>query len=127
MSPSPKKVVYKERDDHLVRAHTTVGAQSVPQDSMDINKTQSKANLGEKSPEDPRCQDTTGDGAASARQETLSKRSHDSPRVGKIPKGDDDRYTHNVSSQGTLIKQQAMVIAQQQELLKKQGVEVEKL
>ena len=94
MSPNPTEVVYKEQDDHLVRAHTTVDAQSIPQDSMDINKTQSKATLGEKSPEGPRCQETTGEGAASARQETLSKRSHDSPRVGKTPKGDEDRYTY---------------------------------
>jgi len=77
----------------LVRAHTTVEAQSVPQDSMDINKTQSKATLGEKSLEGLRCEETTGEGAASARQETLSKLSIDSPRVGKTPKGDEDRYT----------------------------------
>ena len=53
VSPNPKKVVDKEQDDHLVRAHTTVEVQSVPQDSMDINKTQSKATLGEQSPKGP--------------------------------------------------------------------------
>ena len=61
---------------------------------MDMAKTQSKATLGEKSPEGPRCQETTGEGVASARQETPSKRSSDSPKVGKIDKGDEDRYTY---------------------------------
>ena len=138
-SLNPKEVIYKEQDDHLVRAQTTVDTHSIPQDSMDINKTQSKATLGEQSPEGPRCQETTGEGAASARQGTLSKRSHDSPRVGKTPKGDEDRYTYeelmdtcaniaaDVATQGELIKQQAEVITQQKELLTKQGIEVEKL
>ena len=59
--------------------------------------------------------------------------------MGKTPKGDEDRYTYeelmetcaniasDVVTQGDLIKQQGVFIAQQQELLKKQGVEVEKL
>ena len=80
-----------------------------------------------------------GEGNASTRQETPSKRSYDSPRVVKTPKGDEDRYTYeelmetcvniasDVVTQGDLIKQQGEVIAQQKELLTKQGVEVEKL
>ena len=114
-----------------MRAHTAMEAQSVPQDSMDIHKTQSKATSGEKSSEGPRCQETMGEGAASARQKTSSKPSYDSPRVGKTPKGDEDRYTYeelmetcaniaaDVATQEKLIKQQAEVIAQQKELLTK--------
>ena len=48
LSPKSKKVVYKEGDNHLVWAYTTVGALSVQKDSMNINKTKSKATLGEK-------------------------------------------------------------------------------
>ena len=94
LSPMSKKVIYKEGDDHLVRAHTTVGAQSVQQESMNSNKTQSKATLGEESSKGSRCQETKGEGSASSRQETSSKRSYDSPRVVKTPKGDEDRYTY---------------------------------
>ena len=137
--PSPQKVVHEEQGDHSVRAHTTVDTHRGPQDSMNIVKTQSEATSGEKLPEGPRCQETMGEGAASARQETSFKHSYDSPKVGKPPKGDEDRYTYeelmetcaniaaDVASQGTLIKQQDLIIAQQQELLKKQEVEVAKL
>ena len=37
---------------------------------------------------------TMGEGDASASQKTPSKPSYDSPRVVKIPKGDEDRYTY---------------------------------
>ena len=139
MSPNPEEVVNKEQEDHLVRADTTIVAQSAQEDSVNINKTQSKETLGEQSPEGPRYQGTTGEGVASARQETPSKRSSDSLRVGKTPKSDEDRYTYeelmdtcaniaaDVANQGEIIKQQVAVIAQQKELLTKQGVDVEKL
>ena len=59
-----------------------------------------------------------GEGDASARQETPSKHSYDSPKVVKTPKGDEDKYTYeelmetyaniasNVVTQGNIIKQQ---------------------
>ena len=62
---------------------------------MDINKTQSKATLGEKSLKGPRCQETMGEGDASARQKTSSKRSYDSSWEVKTPKGGEDIYTYD--------------------------------
>ena len=106
---------------------------------MNINKTQSKATLDEQSSEGPRCQETRGVGGASARQETPSKHSYDSPRVVKTPKGDEDRYTYdelmetcvniasNVVKQGDIIKLHGEVIERQKELLNKQGAELKKL
>ena len=36
-----------------------------------------------------------GEGSASTRHEALSLPSYDSPKVGKTPKGDEDRYTYD--------------------------------
>ena len=85
---------------------------------MNNNKTQSKATLGKKSSKGPRCQETKGEGSTSARQETPSKRSYDSPRVVKTPKGDEDRYTYD-----ELMDMYANIVKD----MEKQGEEIEKL
>ncbi|GJY66449.1 hypothetical protein Tco_0468687 [Tanacetum coccineum] len=77
------KAVYKELDDSLVRAATTVSSLEVEQDSGNINKTQSKAkpnessSLGTTSGGGPMRQETIGDTIAQNRFENVSKLSND--------------------------------------------------
>ena len=59
-----------------------------------------------------------GEGSVPARKETPSKPFYDSPRVVKIPKEDEDRYTYD-----ELIDMCAKIV----EDMEKQGVEIEKL
>ncbi|KAI3718170.1 hypothetical protein L6452_19025 [Arctium lappa] len=85
VSPNPKKVLNKEKEEHMgCKAHTTDFAQSAGQDSVNISKTFPMATLGEQSSRDPRCQETKGVEGASARQRTPTKSSSDLPRVGKL-------------------------------------------
>ncbi|GKA12816.1 hypothetical protein Tco_0692362 [Tanacetum coccineum] len=77
------EVVYKERDDSLVRATTTASSLEVEQDSGNINMTQSKATPNESSSQGsnsgggPRCQETIRDTIAQTRFENVSKQSYD--------------------------------------------------
>ncbi|KAI3664284.1 hypothetical protein L6452_44769 [Arctium lappa] len=104
VSPNPKKVLYKEKDEHVGRkAHTTVSAQG------------------------PRCQETTGVEGASARQKASTKRSKDPSKVVNTPKGGEDRYNYEslmdtlgtlsleVHNQNLEIKDMQKVILSQQE------------
>ncbi|KAI3665305.1 hypothetical protein L6452_43929 [Arctium lappa] len=96
VSPNPKKVLTKELVEHVgSEAHTTDFAQSVEQDSVNIPKTFPTATLGEKSSKGPRCQETKGVEAASARQKTSTKKSKDPSRVVNKPKGGEDRYNYD--------------------------------
>ncbi|GKC67159.1 hypothetical protein Tco_1099757 [Tanacetum coccineum] len=77
------EVVYKERDDSLVRAATTASSLEAELDSGNINKTLSKATLNEPSSSGtslgsgPRCQETMGDASVRTRFERVSKLSND--------------------------------------------------
>ncbi|GJU34600.1 uncharacterized mitochondrial protein-like protein [Tanacetum coccineum] len=74
------EAVYKELDDSLVRATSSLEAE---QDSGNITKTRSKAtpnessSLGTTSGGGPRCQETMGDIIAQTRFENISKTSND--------------------------------------------------
>nr|GEU41474.1 hypothetical protein [Tanacetum cinerariifolium] len=78
------KVVYMQLNDSLVRVATTASSLEVEQDSVNINKTQSKATPNESSSQGiilgngPRCQDTMWDTIAQTRSERVSKLSNDS-------------------------------------------------
>ncbi|KAI3673212.1 hypothetical protein L6452_39328 [Arctium lappa] len=127
VSPNPKKVLTKEQVEHVgSEAHTIDFAQSAEQDNMNIPKTFPTANLGEQSSKGPRCQETKGVEASSARQRTPTKSSSDPPRVVNTPKGGEDRYTYDelmetlaninedVLSQGKLIEEMQQIILSQQ-------------
>ncbi|KAI3667249.1 hypothetical protein L6452_42298 [Arctium lappa] len=127
MSPTPKKVLTKDKVKHVGRkAHTTISAQSAGHDSVNISKTFPTATLGEHLSKGSRCQETMGVEGASARQRTPTKSSSDPPRVVNIPKGGEDRYTYHelmetianinndVLSQGKLIEKLQQVILSKQ-------------
>ncbi|GJW03817.1 retrovirus-related pol polyprotein from transposon TNT 1-94 [Tanacetum coccineum] len=77
------KVVYKERDDSLVRVATTASSLEAEQDIGNITKTRSKATLNEPSSpgtslgSGPMCQETMGDTIAQTRFKNVSKISND--------------------------------------------------
>ncbi|KAI3735472.1 hypothetical protein L6452_14971 [Arctium lappa] len=61
VSPNPKKVLSKEKEEHVgSKAHTTDFAQGAGQDSVNISKTFPTTTLDEQSSKGPRCQETTG-------------------------------------------------------------------
>ena len=66
LSPKSKKVVHEEEGDHLERSYATDEIHSVLQESIKGIKTQSKETLSEKSLKGPGCQETMGEGDASA-------------------------------------------------------------
>ncbi|GJT28419.1 hypothetical protein Tco_0908694 [Tanacetum coccineum] len=82
------EVVYKERDDRLVRAATTASSLEAEQDNGNITKTQSKAtpnepgSQGTSSGGSPRRQETMGDTISQTWFENVSKTSNDSLLVG---------------------------------------------
>ncbi|KAI3716050.1 hypothetical protein L6452_23103 [Arctium lappa] len=107
VSPNPQKVLYKEKDEHVgSKAHTTVFAQGVGQDSVNIPKTFPTATLDEKSSKGPRSKDPS--------------------RVVNTPKGGEDIYNYeelmetianvnlDVLKQGAKIKEMQKVIISQQ-------------
>nr|GFB63993.1 hypothetical protein [Tanacetum cinerariifolium] len=78
------EAVYKELDDSLVRAVTTASSLEVKQDSVNIDKTQSKATTNESSSQGtnsgggPRYQEAIRDTIAQISFEKVSKHSNDS-------------------------------------------------
>ncbi|KAI3681115.1 hypothetical protein L6452_35898 [Arctium lappa] len=132
VSPNPKKVLSKEKEEHVgSKAHTTDFAQGMDQDSVNIFKTLPTETLDEQSSKGPRCQETKGVAGASARQKASTKRSKDLSRVVNTPKGGEDRYNYDelmktignvnldVISQGKEIKEMKQVIISQQEQIAK--------
>ncbi|KAJ9567763.1 hypothetical protein OSB04_003729 [Centaurea solstitialis] len=92
---SIKKVLSKEKDGHVVgEAQTTGVAQSVHQDSLNIDKTPTTATPLEKSKGGPRCQETKGASSASARLKTNVKKSKDPAKEVKIPKSCEDSFNY---------------------------------
>ncbi|GJT88912.1 hypothetical protein Tco_1070629 [Tanacetum coccineum] len=94
------ETVYKEWEDRMERAATTVSSLDAEQDSGNINRTQSMVTLNELSPQGtssgsgPRCQVTILGGAeAQARFEVASKQSKDPPllRVNTVESGKDNQ------------------------------------
>ncbi|KAI3701743.1 hypothetical protein L6452_27053 [Arctium lappa] len=127
VSPNPKKVLNKEKEEHIgCKAHTTDFAQSAGQDSVNISKTFPMATLGEQSSKGPRCQETKGVEGAFARQKTSTKRSKDPSWVVNTPKGGEDIYNYDelmetmgninldVIKQGADIEEMKLVILSQQ-------------
>ncbi|KAI3718298.1 hypothetical protein L6452_19162 [Arctium lappa] len=128
VSPNPKKVLNKEKEEHIgCKAHTTDFAQSAGQDGVNISKTFPMATLGEQSSKGPICQETKGVEGASARQKTsTTKRSKDPSRVVNTPKGGEDRYNYqelmdtigninlDVIKRGSDIEEMKLVILSQQ-------------
>ena len=98
MSPHSQEVVYKELDDHLERAATTEVEFIPPQDSGNIDKTQSKATSSTKVSKEPEmhegpwCQETTkGGDDDQTRSDTFPNISSDPFREGPPPKQGEDR------------------------------------
>ncbi|KAI3667083.1 hypothetical protein L6452_42128 [Arctium lappa] len=127
VSPNPKKVLSKEKEEHVGnKAYTIDSAQGVGQDSVNISKTFPTTTLDEKSSKGPRCQETKGVEGASARQKASTKRSKDPSRVVNTPKGGVDRYNYDelmetignvnldVINQGLEIEELKKVITSQQ-------------
>ncbi|GJX10111.1 hypothetical protein Tco_0199970 [Tanacetum coccineum] len=92
------EAVYKKLGNSLVRAATTASSLEAEQDSVNINKTQSKAtpnessSLGTTSGGGPRCQETMEDTSAQTRFENVSKHSNDSLLTrGNTLRSDKDR------------------------------------
>lgn len=96
--PVAEKMVYKERDDQLVRANTTASNLEVERDSVNITKTQSKATsktevpIGTDVGEGPRCQEAMGVTSDQARLVDVAIHSSDSPKGGNTPRGDEDSH-----------------------------------
>ncbi|GKC59747.1 hypothetical protein Tco_1087345 [Tanacetum coccineum] len=91
------EVVYKERDDKLVRAATTASILEAEQDSGNITKTRSKVtpnepgSQGTSSGGGPRRQKTMGDTLAQTWFKNVSKTSNDSLLTGvNTPRSDED-------------------------------------
>nr|GFC00219.1 hypothetical protein [Tanacetum cinerariifolium] len=80
----PDEAVYKELGDSLVRAAITASSLETAQDSVNINKNQSKVTPNESSSQGtdsgggPRCQEAMRDTTAQTRFESVSKLSNDS-------------------------------------------------
>ncbi|GJZ40159.1 hypothetical protein Tco_0586722 [Tanacetum coccineum] len=90
------EAVFKEWDDRVVRATTTIASLDAAQASGNISKTQSTAmsndplsqeiSLGDR----PRCQEAMGGVIAHTRSERASKHSYDSPLLGGNTPGSDE-------------------------------------
>ncbi|KAI3728515.1 hypothetical protein L6452_17152 [Arctium lappa] len=133
VSPNPKKVLYKEKDEHVGRkAHTTVSAQGVEQDSVNISKTFPTATLDEQSSKGPRCQETKGVEGASARQKASTKRSKDPSKVVNTPKEGEDRYNYDelMDTLGTIsleVHNQNLEIQEMKKVITSQQMKITKL
>ncbi|KAI3746383.1 hypothetical protein L6452_08814 [Arctium lappa] len=109
VSPNPKKVLNKEKEEHVgSEDHTNDFAQSAG------------------------CQETKGVEGASARQKTPTKTSKDPSRVVNTPKGGEDRYTYDelMDILGTLsqeINDQALEKKDMQQVILSQQLQITKL
>ncbi|GKF89569.1 hypothetical protein Tco_0263532, partial [Tanacetum coccineum] len=89
-------VVFKERDDRVVRATTTTASLDVAHASGNITKTQSTTMSNDPlsqeigSGDRPRCQKAMGGAIAQTRSERASKHSYDSPLLGVNTPGSDE-------------------------------------
>ncbi|GKD10865.1 hypothetical protein Tco_1190550 [Tanacetum coccineum] len=96
------EAVFKEWDDIVVRATTTVASLDPAQASGNISKTQSTAMSNDPFSQEiglsdrPRCQEAMGGVIAQTRSERASKHSYDSPLPrGNIPRSDEERLEHD--------------------------------
>ncbi|KAJ9559788.1 hypothetical protein OSB04_004948 [Centaurea solstitialis] len=91
-----KEVPSTEMSGHVDGvAHTTGVAQSVHQDSVNINKTPSTATLNEKSFGGPRCQETMGVDSVSTRLKTATKIPKDLAKKGSTSKAGEGSFSHD--------------------------------